>query len=253
MGRLLSKIRLILMPILLFATIIILWELAVDVFNISDWMLPKPSAIGEILVRKSDMYLRHTQRTLYEALGGLAIGSMAGAGAAVVIFSFKPLRETLYPILIGFNTLPKSSLAPLLILWFGAGLFASMLVVILITFFPILINTLAGLGSVEPELVELASSLKATRWQILDKIRLPASLPYFFAGFKIAVPLSFIGAVVAEYIGSDVGLGYIALVSMEMNDTSLIFGTLAILVAMGLTFYGLVELLEKKVIYWRRK
>lgn len=251
MGRLAGMLRLILMPILLFVTIIILWELAVGIFNISSFKLPKPSAIGEILIRKADMYIHHTQVTLYEAIVGLALGTMIGVSAAVVIFFFKPLRETLYPILVSLNTLPSSAVAPLLILWFGAGMLATLLIVILITFFPILINTLTGLEAVEPELVELASSLKATRMQILNKIRLPASLPYFFAAFKIAVTLSLIGAVVAEFIASDAGLGYLAIVSMSSFDTVQIFGALAILIVIGLTFYGLVELLERKVIYWR--
>lgn len=253
MGRLAVKIRLILMPILFFVAILILWEFAVDAFNIQSFVLPKPSAIGAILVRKGDMYVTHTIVTLREALGGLAIGTMASVGAAVGVFSFKPLRETLYPILVSLNTLPKSAVAPLLIIWFGAGTFSTLLVVILITFFPILINTLAGLEAIEPELVELASSLKATRTQILSKIRLPASLPYFFAGFKVALTLSFIGAVIGEYVGSDMGLGYLTIISLAQMNTEQIFGTLAILASMGLAFYGLVELLDRKVIYWRTK
>jgi putative hydroxymethylpyrimidine transport system permease protein len=183
---------------------------------------------------------------------GFALAFVVGVGLAFLMFQFPVLERTFYPMVIGSQTVPVFAIAPLLVLWFGYGLPSKVVMAALIVFFPIVVNTLDGLKCADPDAVNLLRILKANRWQILWKVRVPSSLPFVFSGCKIGVSVSTIGAIIGEWVGSNEGLGYLMLHANAQMEISLIFASLLYLTALGVGLFYLVVLIERWTMPWKK-
>lgn len=242
------------LPVISFGVFLIAWELFVRVTNIAPIFLPSPEMVAAKAVRviADGTLFSHAATTLVEVLGGLALGfgvaTVLGYGLAKKV----SLERALTPFLVASQAVPIVAIAPLLVLWFGYGLMSKVLISVLIVFFPILINTIAGLRGVPTELSDMMRSLRATRWQIFWKLEVPAAMPVLLAGLKVGATLSVIGAVVGELAGSNGGLGYMVSIANGQYDTARMFVGVFALVLMALTLYGTVSLIERRALAWRK-
>ena len=230
------------------------WEMLARLNHYPAFILPLPSQVwARFLVVLGDGVLaRHTQITLIDVFTGLALGLGAGSLLGYFIAKSPSLERALTPYIVASQAIPVVAIAPLLVIWFGSGLRSKVLICALIVFFPILINTVVGVRSVEPDLRDLMRSLRATRWQTFLKLELPAALPILLGGLKIGATLSVIGAVVGEFVGADRGLGFLINFGRGQYDTALVFVAVAALVVIALGLYGLVALAEKLLLAWKR-
>lgn len=237
-------------PVLSIALLLVAWELVVNGFKVPEYLMPPPSGVVAALGEEWRYLAGHTLVTLYEILAGFALAVAVGVPLAMLIV-YSPLFErAFYPILVASQSIPKIAIAPLLIFWAGLGMFPKILVAFLIAFFPIVIDTVVGLRSVEPEMLHLARSMGAPGVKVFLKIRLPNALPNIFAGLKVAVTLAVVGAIVGEFIQADQGLGYALLQANAMLNTKLSFAAIFILAAIGVVLFAAVDLLEKLLIPW---
>lgn len=228
------------------------WWLAVRLLRVPPFILPGPPDVAAALAEHRVYLLRHAGQTIGHALGGFGIAAGGGAAVAMVLAVSGRLRQAVFPLLVALQAVPKVAIAPLLVVWLGFGPSSKVALVALLAFFPVVVNTGAGLAATPSELTELARSLTASRRQTLVKVRLPAALPYLFAGLKVAVSLALIGAVVAELTTPNAGLGTIILRSGQAADTALGFAAVTLLAGIGITlYYGLV-LAERRLLPWAR-
>jgi len=195
--------------------------------------------------------MKHTGVTLLEVIGGLAIGLSGATVLGYMLAKSRTLEQLLSPYIVASQSIPVVAIAPLLVIWFGTGLFSKVLISSLIVFFPVLVNTVVGVRSVPEELHDLMRSLRATRWQTFTKLEVPAALPVLLGGLKVGATLSVIGAVVGELVGSERGLGSLISLARGLYDTAFTYVAVFALVAMALSLYGLVTLLERRLLAWR--
>jgi NitT/TauT family transport system permease protein len=226
------------------------WELLCRALNIPVFLIPAPSQVAWRLYEKRDLYLIHTWTTLYETTAGFLLAVVFGILCAAIIVVIPKLRDIVMPLLLVAQLVPKVAIAPLLLIWFGYGLFPKVLVAFLVAFFPIVVNGASGLASVQPELLDLGHSLQASRWQTFWKFRIPSALPELFSGMKVAVTLAIIGAIIGEFVGGNRGLGYLIIVANQELDTPLAFAAIFLLSAAGIALYAMVEMLERMLIPW---
>jgi putative hydroxymethylpyrimidine transport system permease protein len=226
------------------------WELAADALSIEPFLIPAPSEVAEALWQDRSLLAENGWVTLQEVLGGFAIAVAAGVGFAIALHLSPALRRAIYPILVASQTVPIIVIAPILVVWFGFGIGPKLAIIALICFFPLTVNTLDGLRSVEPDAVKLMRTLDAGRTTILRRLELPTSLPFMFSGAKIAVAVAVIGAVFGEWAGSDSGLGHLMLESSAQLLTARLFAAVAVLSALAISLFGLLALLERRVAWW---
>lgn len=229
------------------------WEVLTQVGQYPAFILPGPARVWQRLV---DVVLDgslagHLQTTLSEVLAGLAVGLSVASVLGYLIAKSPAIERLLTPYIVASQSVPIVAVAPLLVIWFGSGLRSKVLICALIVFFPILINTVIGMRSVERDLRDLMRSLRATRWQTFTKLELPAALPIVLGGLKMGATLAVIGAVVGEFVGADRGLGYLINVGRGQYDTALVFVAVITLVALALVLYGIVLGLESVLLRWR--
>ncbi|HEY7557896.1 MAG TPA: ABC transporter permease [Candidatus Binatia bacterium] len=236
-----------------YAAVFLIWEGLVRLFHVPVWLVPAPSQIFEVIADKNSVMLFHTLVTLEETLLGFVLALGVGIVCAIGIVHFPLLRDTLYPTLIMFNSFPKIAIAPLFVVWIGVGIESKIANAFLTALFPIVLNSILGLTDMDPELLELVRSMSRSRWVLFWKIRLPHSLPYLFAGCKIAIPLAVIGAIVGEFISGRSGLGYLVLSANNYFNTPMAFTALLYLVLMSLALYAMVILAEKLSLPWYRR
>jgi NitT/TauT family transport system permease protein len=222
-----------------------MWEGAVRYFQVPVYLIPAPSLIVSKLVGAYPLFLQETLHSVIAIIIGFALAVLVGIPAATLMIYSEWFRRSIYPILLTAQVLPKVALAPLFIVWFGFGLLPKVLMTFLISFFPIVIDTLTGLNSVRPESLMLIRSMGGSRWQAFWKIRLPTALPSIFGGFKVAITFAVVGTIVAEFIGSDHGLGYILVLARGNLDTVTVFAAILWLIAIGFLFYFAVEVAER--------
>ena len=239
-----------LLPTLFLLGLLLLWELAVHVLDIQDFLLPSPSAIAARIVEIPERLAAHAWVTLREVLIGFGLALAIGVAIAVVIAHSRVLSRTLYPVLVVTQVVPTIAIAPVLTIWLGPTDAARLLVVFLIAFFPIVVNTTAGMLRVDEELIDLIRGLNASRWKIFTKIRMPNALPFLFTGMRISITLAVIGAVVAEFVVSERGLGYLVFSATTNLDTVLVFTAVTLLAAMGIVLFRLVLLLQRLALPW---
>ncbi|MBI3763772.1 MAG: ABC transporter permease [Chloroflexi bacterium] len=233
---------------------VMIWELVIRLGNYPAFILPPPGRVlaRGLIVAADGTLWRHTRVTLSEILLGLALGLIVAWGLGYLLAKSRTLERALSPYIVASQSVPIVAIAPLLVIWFGSEITSKVLICALIVFFPVLINTIVGIRSVEPELRDLMRSLKATRGQTFLKLEVPAALPALLGGLKIGATLSVIGAVVGEFVGADAGLGFLINAGRGLYDTALMFVAIFVLVAIALSLYGLVALLERWLLAWRR-
>src|SRR6185437_7960613 len=234
-----------------FALFFILWEALVDVLKIKPVILPAPSAIFLTIGKHWPYLLQNTWPTAYAIAIGFSLAVVFGVVIAIGIVYSRWVSELTYPFLVTAQVVPKIALAPLFLIWFGFGLTPKVVIAALIAFFPIVINTVRGLSSVEPELIQYMRSIGASWREIFLKISLPWALPYVFASFKISIGLAVVGVVVGEFVASDNGLGYVISYSNISLDTEVMFAGIFVLSALGILFFLAIVLLESLVLSWQ--
>ena len=226
------------------------WSLAVRLFNIPSYLLPAPEDVARLLYENRVMFLQNGWVTVQEVLVGFFASVLIATPLAITVVLNRTLERALMPLLVMSQTIPKVAIAPLFVVWLGFGFLPKVAVAFLISFFPILIAAIAGLKSVETDMLDLVRSMGATTGQIVWKVRIPTALPQFFSGLKISICLSVVGAIVGEFVGSDKGLGYLLLTSAGDLNGRLTYATIVILVIIGMVLFGAVCQVEKWVIPW---
>jgi NitT/TauT family transport system permease protein len=232
--------------------VIIGWEIAVRVTNAPVYIIPSPSRIAQEFGDYWPRLLVNAGFTLSEVLIGFLCAILVGVPLAVLVTYSRAAERSIYPLIVASQTIPKVAIAPLLLAWFGYGMTPKIVIVVLLSFFPIVINTVVGLKSSSAEMLYLAQSMGASGWQTFWKFRLPQALPYIFAGLKLATVLSVIGAVVAEFIGADRGLGYVIVVAGSSFDIARQFAAIIAISAIGMIFFAIIEFIEKLVVPWKQ-
>jgi ABC-type nitrate/sulfonate/bicarbonate transport system permease component len=246
-----------LLPTLLLAALLGAWQLAAssgflaDVLGLESFLVPAPAEVGESLWNSRSLLAENAWVTLREILFGLGCALLVGVGFALLMHLSGVIRDASYPLLVASQTIPIIVIAPILLVWLGFGIGPKVVVVALICFFPITVNTLAGLDSAAPDAIKLMRTLDASRRQILGRVEIPTALPSFFTGAKIAVVLAPIGAVFGEWVGGSSGLGHLILTDNAQLEVAREFAAVAVLSAMALALIGLVALAERRVVTWR--
>ena len=228
-----------------------LWEAGVRLFHVPAYILPPPSRIITVFCTRFPLLLGHAGATLIEVALGMLLGVLGGFVLAIHIFYSHTLERALYPLIIASQMIPVFAIAPLLVIWFGYGLWPKVTVAGLIVFFPIVVNTVDGLRSVNEETIDVLRSLNATRLQIFTRVRLPASLPSLLSGLKVGVTLSVVGATIGEWVGAKSGLGYLMIQSNALLRIDLVFAAILMLSLLGLLLFGIVRIIERRLLHWR--
>lgn len=233
--------------------LLVLWQLVVWWKAYPAFILPSPALVARrfLDVLADGTLLRHTLVTLGEILGGLALGLSVATVLGYLLAKSRPLEQLLFPFLVASQALPVVALAPLLVIWLGTGHLSKVVVCALTLFFPVLVNTIVGIRSVERGLRDLMRSLEASRWQTVTMLELPAALPVFLSGLKIGLALSVIGAVVGEFVAADRGLGFLINLARGVFDTPLMFVALITLMAIALAFHLVMSVLERALLRWQ--
>lgn len=246
-----------LLPALLLAALLALWQIAcstgaiADALNLEPYLVPSPAEIASSLWENRDLLVENAWVTLREMLLGILAALLVGIGFAVLMHRWRLLRDAAYPLVVASQTIPIVVIAPILIVWFGYGITPKIVIVALICFFPITVNALDGLRSVDPEAVKMMRSLDASRWQRFWRVEAPAALPSLFTGIKIAVVVAPIAAVFAEWAGSEAGLGHLIQSDTAYFEVARQFATVVVLSALALAMIGLTALAERRVVTWR--
>lgn len=229
------------------------WQLTARMSGLPSFILPAPADVWSRFLRAAadGSLLVNTLVTLTEILVGLLAGVVIATVLGYLVAKSRLLENLLAPYLVASQAVPLVAIAPLLIIWFGPGMFSKFLICALIVFFPVLVNTVVGVRAVPPALYDLMGSLHATRGQILTKLEVPAALPIFLGGLRIGATLSVIGAVVGELVGADRGLGFLINVGRGQYDTALVFVAIFALIAMALALYGMVAWFERRLLIWQ--
>lgn len=232
-------------PSLTFLVLLGLWELAISAFRVPDYVIPPPSQILGEMIKQLPMLWGHTLVTTGEVVVGFVLSVVVGVPLAVLIVYSPFFERTIYPLLVSSQTIPKVAVAPIFLFWFGFGPTPKILVAFLIAFFPIVIATVVGLRSIEPEMIYLARSMGASPLLTFTKVRLPNALPSLFGGLKVAITLAVVGAVVGEFVGADKGLGYVIVLANGALNTKLVFASIAFLSLLGIVLFFAVEVVER--------
>ncbi|MAS51208.1 MAG: nitrate ABC transporter permease [Chloroflexi bacterium] len=225
-----------------------LWEVLVRVLEVPDWFLPPPSLILRELFLSIDIILGHLLTTSVEVLLGLALSVIVAINFSLLIFFFKSIEKSVYPLLIATQTIPVITISPLLLVWFGPNIFSKIIIVAIISFFPIIVNFLDGLKSADSEMIMMAKQFGASKIQIFYKIQLPYSFPYLISGLKIASVASVIGAVVGEWVGASGGLGWLIKTSSPQFLTERVFASIFVLSLLAVSLFSIFYLIERLVL-----
>jgi NitT/TauT family transport system permease protein len=238
------------MPWLVIGGLLLLWQALVAMLAIPAFVLPAPTAVWDAFQEYRGPILHNAMFTLKNTMLGFALGIVVGVLLGVFIGSFRLVYSGLYPLLIGINSVPKAAVVPILVLWLGIGTAPAIATAFLLCFFPIAVNVATGLATVEPELEDVLRSLGASRLDILRKVGLPRSLPYFFASLKVAITLAFVGTVISETLASNDGIGYLMLQASSQFRVPLMFAGLGVIAAMGIATYLVFAMLETRLTGW---
>jgi NitT/TauT family transport system permease protein len=233
----------------------LVWFLISSLWQLPAFILPSPFAVWERFIKalSDGSLVRNAAITLQEVLVGLALGVIAATVLGYALAKSRTVERILSPYIIASQSVPIVAIAPLLVIWFGPGLFSKILICALIVFFPVLVNTIVGLRSVPEELQDLMRALQSTRWQTIRYLEIPAALPVFLGGLRVGATLSVIGAVVGEFVGSDRGLGFLINVGRGQYDTALVFVAVFSLILMAMTLYGVVLAVEARLLTWYQR
>ncbi len=240
-------------PVITAAGLLLLWQLVCTVFRIDDFIFPSPLTIAQACVEYSGPILEAAWKTFWVTMLGFAIAIVVGVLLGFLVGSSRLAYAAIYPLLVGFNAVPKAALVPILIVWFGIGLGPGILTAFLISFFPITVNIATGLATLEPELEDVLRVLGAKRWDVLVKVGLPRSMPYFYASLKVAITLAFVGTVLAEMTAGDSGIGYLMQTAGSQQRMPLAFAGLVAIGVMAMTMYELFSWVERRTTGWAHR
>ncbi len=240
-------------PLALLAAVIAVWQAICVIFDISDFILPSPWAIAQALVEYAGPIAEHAWRTFWVTMIGFGIAIIVGVSLGFVIGSSKMAYAAVYPLMTAFNALPKAAFVPILVVWFGIGVGPAILTAFLISFFPIMVNIATGLATLEPELEDVLRVLGAKRIDVLLKVGLPRTMPYFYASLKVAITLAFVGSTVSEMTASNEGIGYLLVSAGSSLKMPLAFAGLLVIGAMAMICYELFAVIEKRTTGWAHR
>lgn len=248
-GRRLADLAL---PAGTFIGFLAIWEILVRALHVPVFIMPAPSAVIVSLWKfaLTPSSFASLLNTLSSMVAGFVVGTIVGVVFALLIFSSKLLSRTLYPVLLAIQTVPKVTIAPLLLVWFGIGVVPKIILITIIAFFPVLTNMLTGLASVDQKRIDLFRALGASRWQEMTKLRFPTSLPYLFAALEVTAIYSLIGAIIVEFVGSQGGLGTILLKRNYDLDIAGEFAIIVVLSALGILLHALIKFVERRTVFW---
>ena len=246
-----NRPQVVLIP-LVFVLFVALWEWVVRAWNVPNFLVPAPSTVTGALARgvRTGLYLTNFWITLFEALVGFVIAAVAGIVLGAIIAQFRLVERTFYPYLVALQTLPKIAIAPLIIVWFGFGISSKVIIAGTVAFFPVLVNVIVGLKTVDAAKLDLMRSLRASRWQTFRLVTFPNALPFVFAGLDIAIVFSVLGAIVGEFVGSQKGLGNLILQFNFSLDVAGVFAVLILLSVMGVALHLVMQAVQRHVIFW---
>ena len=240
-------------PFILLALIVLVWEVVCRAFHVSEFIFPSPSDIWAKLVEFHAVIAQHAWRTFWVTMVGFGIAIVVGVLLGFVIGSSRLAYTAIYPLMTAFNALPKAAFIPILVVWFGIGVGPAVLTAFLISFFPITVNIATGLATLEPELEDVLRVLGAKRWDVLTKIGLPRSMPYFFASLKVAITLAFVGTTVSEMMAANEGIGYMLVSAGASMQMALAFAGLLVVGVMAMLMYELFSFIEKHTTGWAHR
>jgi NitT/TauT family transport system permease protein len=232
---------------------LLLWQLVCSGLSIAEFIFPSPLKIGQAMVEYAGPIAQAAWKTFWVTMVGFAISIVVGVLLGFLVGSSRLIYASIYPLLVGFNAVPKAALVPILIVWFGIGLGPGILTAFLISFFPITVNIATGLATLEPELEDVLRVLGAKRWDVLIKVGLPRSMPYFYASLKVAITLAFVGTVLAEMTAGDSGIGYMMQSAGSQQRMPLAFAGLVVIGVMAMAMYELFSVIEKRTTGWAHR
>ena len=248
-----EKQKLALAPWLFTVGFFVLWEIGCRVFKVSSYVLPPPSAIGKAMAEYWWPLAFHSFHTLWMTLAGFALAVVFGLLLGLALGASRMVNAGAYPLLVGFNAIPKVAVVPILVIWFGVGWLPAVLTAFLISFFPITVNIATGLATLEPELEDVLRVLGARRWDVLVKVGLPRSMPYFYGSLKVAITLAFVGTTVSEMTAANEGIGYLLVSAGSSMQMGLAFAGLMVVGAMAMVMYELFSWIEKRTTGWAHR
>lgn len=238
------------MPWLVMTFVLVVWQLAVTLFQVPEFVMPSPSAIYTAFQEHRSIILYHAGLTMMNTMIGFGLGVLVGVLLGIFIGTIPLAYSGLYPVLIGFNSVPKVALVPIIVLWFGIGQPTAIATAFVLCFFPIAVNVATGLATVEPEVEDVLRSLGASKIDIIRKIGLPRAMPYFFASLKISITLAFVGTVIAETLASNDGIGYLMMQASSQFRVPLMFAGVGVIAALGVLTYLIFAFIEKRMTGW---
>jgi NitT/TauT family transport system permease protein len=238
------------MPYLTVFAMLAIWELTCILFAVPSFVLPRPTVVAIALYQNFETIWFHAERTLLTTLLGFGLAVVVGVILGILVGSSQLIYQGLYPVLIGFNSVPKVALVPLMVVWFGIGYVPAVLTAFMLSFFPIAVNIATGIATLEPELRDVLRSLGASQLDIINRVGLPRSLPYFFASLKIAITLAFVGSVISETLASDRGIGALVEQASANFKIPLVFAGLVVVATLGILMYAIFAYMEKRMTHW---
>ena len=240
-------------PLVVLTAILLLWQLVVVVFDIPDFIFPSPLQIALQFIEFKGALIEAAWKTFWVTMLGFGLSIVVGVMFGFLIGSSRLAYTALYPLMVAFNAVPKAAVVPILVVWFGIGLGPGILTAFLISFFPITVNIATGLATLEPELEDVLRVLGAKRWDVLVKVGLPRSMPYFYASLKVAITLAFVGTVLAEMTAGDSGIGYLMQSAGSQQRMPLAFAGLVTIGAMAMAMYEVFSWIEKRTTGWAHR
>ncbi len=247
------KLGLKIAPWAIVVALAIVWEALVSAFHVPEYLFPSLSAVWHSTLEHWSTIMTHAGQTFFTTMVGFAIAVAFGLVAGAAIGSSTLIYKAVYPLLIGFNSIPKVAFVPVLVVWFGIGTIPAIVTAFLISFFPVVVNVATGLATLEPELEDVLRSLGASRLDILAKVGLPRAMPYFFASLKVAITLAFVGSVISETVASNEGIGYLMMSASSSMDMALVFAGLIVIGGMGVVMYELFAYIERYLTRWAHR
>jgi NitT/TauT family transport system permease protein len=236
--------------LLIFAILFLIWEFAVHLFGVKEYLLPPPSRVWAEFIKRVDPVMASAWVTTKEILAGYAMAIVVSIPLALAVAYSRFMEQAVYPVIVFLQIVPKIAIAPLFIIWFGFGFAPKLLLVFLLSFFPIVVSGIAGFKAADRDVMDFARTTGAGGWRLFIKIRLPQALPHLFTGLKVGAALAATAAVVAEFVASDKGLGYLLLQYNGNLDTPMVFATIVLLSLIGILIYYAVEVVERLAIPW---
>jgi NitT/TauT family transport system permease protein len=240
-------------PWIFVISLLAIWELACVALHVPVFVLPRPSQVTVSLYNQFGPIIDNSWTTLLRTLLGFAIAVVLGVVLGLAIGSSRLVYRGLYPVLVGFNSIPKVAVVPVFVIWFGIGTIPAVLTAFLVSFFPIAVNVATGLATIEPELLDVMRSLGAKKRKILMKVGLPRAMPYFFASLKVAITLAFVGTIISETVAANKGIGYLMMAATANFDTPLVFAGLFVIAVMGIVMYALFAIVEQRMTFWAKR